>query len=91
MAKVTGSDGRTYDLGDIEQRRRYWTLEAARQLVGASILRAEYAPDAEFGSVLILTLSNGTRLVPLADDEGNGPGAVQIMDGNRAYLLPVVG
>lgn len=84
-------DGKEYDLANAQQRLAYWNAVAARTLKGRTIADAFYAQDESLGIVLALRLDNGTELWVMADDEGNGPGAIHgaTKDGKN-ITLPVV-
>ena len=71
--------------------RHRWSREAARQLQGRTIKAAQYVPDEEFGSLLAIELDNGTVAFVMADDEGNGPGALHLQQGDDCNILPRVG
>lgn len=70
--------------------RNRWSMEAARQLQGRTIKAAGYVPDEEFGSLLALELDSGTVAFVMADDEGNGPGALHLQRGDNVTILPQV-
>ena len=70
--------------------RNRWSMEAARQLQGRTIKAAQYVPDEEFGSLLAIELDNGTVAFVMADDEGNGPGALHLQRGDDVTILPQV-
>lgn len=70
--------------------RNRWSMEAARQLKGRKIKAAGYVPDEEFGSLLAIELDNGTVAFVMADDEGNGPGALHLQQGESVSILPQV-
>ena len=68
-----------------------WSDEARKLLKGKRIIDAEYLPDAVGGTVLQLTLDDGTTVTPMADDEGNEAGALFIRDTHsRNQILPVL-
>jgi hypothetical protein len=64
--------------------KKTWS-DRLQPLVGRSIARVRYMDDEErreFGwscSAIVLQLDDGTLLIPQADDEGNGAGALFIM------------
>jgi len=68
--------------------------EARKHLVGKKIDRVFYVDQEQadeagwFARGIVIVLEDGTELVPLSDDEGNGPGAVATsLDG----LLSLIG
>lgn len=69
-----------------------WNL-AAHALVGRTITAASYMSDKEMEEMgwdqraLVLRLDNGTTLIPMQDDEGNGPGAISASDGATYPVL----
>ena len=68
--------------------------QVSQRLVGRSIVDAFYAnsPD-ESSCFLHIVLDNGYVLIPLRDDEGNGPGALHMYNTRAAepvILLPIV-
>ena len=77
--------------------RKTWTEYAAKHLLGRKIARVEYMGDDEARdydwseSPLVLTLDDGTVLIPMRDDEGNGAGSIagQAKDG-LALMFPVL-
>ncbi len=73
------------------EARQRWSKEAARHLQGRTIKAAQYVPDEEFGSLLAMELDNGAVAFVMADDEGNGPGALHLQKGKAATILPRVG
>lgn len=66
------------DLSTPEKRQQYWSKAAAESLVNKKIVAAGYARDEVFGYVLSITLSDGTSVFVMSDDEGNGPGALHL-------------
>lgn len=73
-----------------------WTKTAGEVLVGRKITDAFYTTAADNDGItqLLITLDDGTVLVPLCDDEGNDPGAVEWIrqdpSGVQQGLLPVL-
>lgn len=67
----------------------HWNKTAKEALVGKTIKDAAYVPDEEFGYVFCITLDDGTKIFPMADDEGNGPGSLQL-EGNKTTCLPTI-
>lgn len=64
------------DLSTPEKRLKHWGVVAKELLVDQTIQTARYVKDKEFGHVFCITLSNGTDIYVMADDEGNGPGSL---------------
>jgi len=79
------------------EQRATWTEYARKHLVGRTIVDAAYLEDDECPELdwseapLVLTFDNGTILMPMRDDEGNGAGAIsgENKDG-LALLFPVL-
>ena len=68
---------------------QFWTAKAAETLKGRTIVDAEYRKNASDEIELWVTLDSGAALIPLADDEGNGPGALEIVqEDGLGTLLP---
>jgi hypothetical protein len=58
---------------------QYWSAKASQRLKGQTIVDAEYRKNDDGGIELWIFLSGGIALIPLTDDEGNGPGALEIV------------
>lgn len=70
-----------------QERRDKWTATARRILVGRRIVEARY----DESNTLFLVLDDGTQVVPMSDDEGNGPGALHIIDKKDNFeILPTL-
>lgn len=75
---------------------KYWHMLAARVLKGRTIVDVFYMSAAEAdelgwqGRALVLTLDDGSQLIPQADDEGNDAGAMTWANAQRYELLPVL-
>lgn len=75
-----------------------WSKAARRRLVGRKIVDAWYidSKDAQArywdARGLILQLGDNTLLLPMRDDEGNGPGALELndIDTGEYVVLPVL-
>lgn len=74
-----------------------WMAYAVKHLLGRRIVGVEYMDEREasdFGwpeRVLVLTLDDGTRLIPEADEEGNGPGVLLgLTKSGEQILFPVL-
>lgn len=69
---------------ELEQR---WTRKAQELLVGRRIVAVGYTNDAELDAWgwgargLVLDLDDGAKVFVMQDDEGNGPGALQVLGG----------
>jgi hypothetical protein len=60
-----------------ESRIAHWNEAARRTLVGRKIVSAKYVQvDGEV--LFAIQLDNGAIVIPMADDEGNGPGSLQV-------------
>ena len=77
--------------------RQRWTEHARQHLQGRTIVQVEYMEDEEARDLdwselpLVLTLDDGTVLVPMRDDEGNGAGAVSCQKSDGTALgFPVL-
>lgn len=68
-----------------------WSADAAKTLVGRTIVAAAYVPDNNWGTALEVTLNDGSKFYPSSDDEGNEAGALQCVGpapDHPATLLP---
>lgn len=84
------------DLSTPAKRYKYWNAKAKEILVGRTIKSARYMTEeeAEEGGLragLVITLDNGTELLPMSDDEGNDVGALHYYTATVADCLPVMG
>jgi hypothetical protein len=77
----------------------HWTEVAIKELVGRTITKVEYMPREAAESWdwhcvgLVLRLDDGSAVLLLADDEGNGPGALEVMhadEGDTTTKLPTI-
>lgn len=65
-----------------EQRLKWWTDQAAKNLVGKTISEVRYLNKDELeglgwdSSALVIFFTDGTYVFPSSDDEGNSPGAL---------------
>ena len=75
------------------------TEVAAEELEGRTIVKAEYLPKEAAESWywddvgLVLHLDNGSSVLVLRDDEGNGPGALEVLHEDEADTptkLPII-
>ena len=75
------------------------TEVAAEELEGRTIVKVEYLPKEAAESWywddvgLVLHLDNGSSVMVLRDDEGNGPGALEVLhapDGPLSTKLPII-
>lgn len=70
---------------------KFWNAKAVKALVGKKITQAEYVEDEEFGHVFAIVLEDGTTIIPMADDEGNHPGSLQLQGGKHGVTcLPTI-
>jgi hypothetical protein len=74
-----------------------WNKKANAQLAGQTITAAKYMTDEDAENLgwyqrgLFIGLSNGSYLIVQQDDEGNGPGALYLMDKNgNDTILPTL-
>ena len=74
-----------------------WNAEAKRLFQGKRIIEARYMTDEEMTAMawyrraVVLVLDDGSIFCPSADDEGNGPGAIQGVDSKGNFTgLPVL-
>ena len=80
----------------MDEREREWTTKASNILVGRRITEVSYMPPDEadaagwYARSLVLTLDDGTKIYPMADDEGNGPGAFGVETSAGDVILPVL-
>lgn len=86
MVEGSGTGGKP-----VEDMQTRWTKVAEKQLLGKKITAAEYVHDPEFNRpVLVILLDDGTRLYPMGDDEGNGPGALHGEREEEFFILPTL-
>ena len=78
-------------------KRQQWTEHARQHLQGRTIVKVEYMEDDEARELdwselpLVLTLDDGTVLVPMRDDEGNGAGTISCQKADGTPLgFPVL-
>lgn len=76
--------------------RKYWADVALKHLKGRTIVDAFYCSEEDQEALgwndsgLVLVLDNGAQVIPQADDEGNGPGALVVATEENSTILPVV-
>lgn len=75
----------------------HWNAYAEQHLVGRQIVAASYMDPEEIqaslwpAAALVIQLDDGTTFYPMADDEGNGPGALAgVAPQGLNLLFPVV-
>lgn len=74
-----------------QQQLEHWSQEADRLLRGRTIVDAVYTDPGDGEVLLFLQLDNGTVLLPMRDDEGNGPGAMHWTASDSSNgVLPVI-
>ena len=80
-----------------EQIRKRWIDYARQHLQGRTIVGLDYLPADQareldwFECPVVLTLDNGTQIMPWRDDEGNGAGALGGQTaGDQVLLFPVL-
>ena len=62
--------------------RKEWEKKIPKLLVGRKIVAVQYQSDSDiehfgwYAKGLLIELDDGTQLLPMQDDEGNGPGAI---------------
>lgn len=72
-----------------------WREKALAELKGRAIADIRYLEEEESEQLgwyrcgVVLVLDDGTELMPTADDEGNGPGALFTTRGNLP-IIPVI-
>ena len=75
--------------------RGYWN-DIAKKLEGKKIRTCRYMTEEEteesgwYSSPVIIELEDGTVLVPMQDDEGNGAGSVAVNGNKDVRCLPVI-
>jgi hypothetical protein len=75
------------NLQTLDGRLEYWTNAAKEVMLGKKIVDVLYGEyEGAFG--LIIRLNDGTCLYPMADDEGNGVGAIHT--NQNVSILPVI-
>jgi hypothetical protein len=73
-----------------------WTNAAIKALVGRKIVAVEYLSKETcdaldwWESGVVLILDNGSEVLVQADDEGNGPGALNILSKTGEFLIPTI-
>ena len=86
------------NLGDLNRatRLQYWAARGTANLKGKTVSHVEYITDEEMrdnewgGHAPVVVFTDGSILVLLSDNEGNGPGAGRARDGwrrDRGWLL----
>jgi hypothetical protein len=80
-----------------DETRRRWVEYAREHLEGRTIVAVDYLTSAAaerldwYECPVVLTLDNGTQLMPWRDDEGNGAGALGgETPGGELLLCPVL-
>lgn len=70
---------------------------ARKQFIGRTIVDVSYADNASSEEMgwdgrrgVVFELDDGTQLIPMQDDEGNGPGALATSLGGELGLLAVL-
>lgn len=67
-----------------------------QELVGKHIISIKYMSKLDshiWGwnkRAVIITLDDGTKLIPMIDDEGNDAGSIQVMKGDEQTLIPTL-
>ncbi len=67
-----------------------------QELVGKHIISIKYMSKLDshiWGwnkRAVIITLDDGTRLIPMMDDEGNDAGSIQVMKWDKETLMPTL-
>ncbi len=73
-----------------------WTKKAERLLVGKTIKQVSYTTtenNKDLGwheSGLVIFLDDGTQIIVQCDDEGNGPGSLEVTKGTKYEILPTI-
>lgn len=87
---------------DRKEMYKRWNNEARSVLVGRTIAKVQYMDDAwadQLGFTdymarpVMIQLDDGTLLIPLRDDEGNGGGAIEYLrakEGQESGVLPTL-
>ena len=75
-----------------------WTKDIEKQLVGRKIVKVEYMPTEMakdnfywYKRPIILTLDDGSEIIPSSDDEGNDGGALFFYSKGDWHTFPVMG
>jgi hypothetical protein len=67
-----------------------------QELVGKTIVSIKYMSKLHSHTwgwnkrAVIITLDDGTRLIPMMDDEGNDAGSIQVMKWDKETLMPTL-
>mgnify|MGYP003131764086 CR=1 FL=1 len=75
--------------------KKQWEKIISKLLVGKKIIAVRYQSDAEvedfgwYGKGLFIQLDDGTQLLPMQDDEGNGPGAIAT-NSDKIPTIPII-
>jgi len=87
---------------DRKEMYKRWNTEARSVLVGRTIAKVQYMDDSWADQLgfddymarpVMIQLDDGTLLIPLRDDEGNGGGAIEYLrtkEGQESGLLPTL-
>lgn len=87
---------------DRKEMYKRWNTEARSVLVGRTIAKVQYMDDAWADQLgfedymarpVMIQLDDGTLLIPLRDDEGNGGGAIEylrVKGGQESGVLPTL-
>ena len=73
-----------------------WWAGRLSQLVGKKISQITYMSDPDMekqgwgGCAVVIILDDGTSIIPMMDDEGNGPGSLMIHFGTITKIAPVI-
>lgn len=67
---------------------RKWSEDATAKFAGKKIEKIVYT-DTGLGLAPVIWLEDGSHLVAMADDEGNGPGALHTSD-DDVSIIPTI-
>ena len=76
--------------------RGYWNEKAEKALLGKKIINVRYMTREEaeqsdwYSCPVVFELSDGTIIIPMADDEGNNGGSLDIQNNDVVNVLPVI-
>lgn len=78
-----------------DELKEWWAGKLSR-LVGKKISQITYMSDTDmerngWGACgVVIIFDDGTSIIPMMDDEGNGPGALMIHFGTETKVAPVI-
>lgn len=78
-----------------EELKEWWSGKLSK-LVDKKITQITYMSDIDAerndwdGCAVVIILDDGTSIIPMMDDEGNGPGSLMIHFGTETKVAPII-